>query len=506
MRLEKVLSRWRATNRVVSLGWMTTSLYTVEQVELVRRLRQTGISLTAVAEIYNAFDRLDDELHIEFPLPRSNFQHPFDYLVPRNGKEVDAFPVVIQQTSNRTNSSTSASSVESVVPTDRNGSVWQMPYVQSAVLDRLKMKNGNGRNVVSGDGRAVAVDLSIRQDRRQSYPFQLHTAEQQEELEQLKKKDEEEIIKEIREFVSRNQLRQQSIAYMTGISQPYVSKFLNGVAKELSERVRNLMFTWYIVFKNNPEILNDFPTSSYIKSRTMQTKERLQRRERFSFKQQHINVLEHYFKAEPYPNVYMRKEIATACNHELQRYQDGALSAKDLVSEHIVANWFSNRRKEKKRKGGSPVLPRIRRQRTFHGSVASFSSECGQEQQAYPTVVEPIASLPGVTDCLTEVIEPKLDLAAASDHIENDSKLFSVSNNSSGDSESHRVPLMKIELSDESVVDSNMTELDEELAAVSSSVMALVDPYGQSDLNNTNFTKEEVESLVADVHSPCSFP
>ncbi|KHJ46099.1 hypothetical protein D918_03763 [Trichuris suis] len=191
---------------------------------------------------------------------------------------------------------------------------------------------------------------------------------------------------------------------------------------------------------------------------------------------------------------------------ELAEEYGRALSAKDLVSEHIVANWFSNRRKEKKRKGGSPVLPRIRRQRTFHGSVASFSSECGQEQQAYPTVVEPIASLPGVTDCLTEVIEPKLDLAAASDHIENDSKLFSVSNNSSGDSESHRVPLMKIELSDESVVDSNMTELDEELAAVSSSVMALVDPYGQSDLNNTNFTKEEVESLVADVHSPCSFP
>ncbi|CDW57779.1 Homeobox domain containing protein [Trichuris trichiura] len=309
---------------------MTTSFHTVEQVELVRRLRQTGISLTAVAEIYNAFDRLDDELHIEFPLPRSNIQHPFDYFVPRNGKEIETLPVVIQQTSNRTNSSTSASSVESVVPTDRNGSVWQMPYVQSPVLDRLKMKNGNGPNIVSGECRAVAVDLSLRQERRQPYPFQLQTAEQQEELEQLKKKDEEEIIKEIREFVSRNQLRQQSIAYMTGISQPYVSKFLNGVAKELSERVRNLMFTWYIVFKSNPEILNEFPTSSYIKSRTVQTKERLQRRERFSFKQQHINVLEHYFKAEPYPNVYMRKEIATACNHELQRCQDG----KFLAAKH----------------------------------------------------------------------------------------------------------------------------------------------------------------------------
>uniref|UniRef100_A0A5S6R133 Homeobox domain-containing protein n=1 Tax=Trichuris muris TaxID=70415 RepID=A0A5S6R133_TRIMR len=301
---------------------MTAPLYTVEQVELVRRLRQTGISLAAVAEIYGALDRLEDELHVEFPLSLSNFPQPFDYLVPRNGKEGEAFPLVFQPTDSRTNSSTSASSADSIVPTDQNGTMCPMTYMQSAIFDKLRTKNGSAPDMVANEGRAVAMDLSIRQERKQPCPVQLQTAEQQEELEQLKKKDEEEIIKEIREFVSRNQLRQQSIAYMTGISQPYVSKFLNGVAKELSERVRNLMFTWYVVFKNNPEIISEFPTNSYIKSRTMQSKERLQRRERFSFKQQHINILEQYFKEEPYPNVYMRKEIATACNHELQRYQD----------------------------------------------------------------------------------------------------------------------------------------------------------------------------------------
>ncbi|CDW57780.1 hypothetical protein TTRE_0000607601 [Trichuris trichiura] len=114
--------------------------------------------------------------------------------------------------------------------------------------------------------------------------------------------------------------------------------------------------------------------------------------------------------------------------------------------------------------------------------------------------------MPGLTDCQTAMTEPKLDLAASSDLIINDSKLFTVSDNNNGDTESHRVPLMKIELSDEeSVVDGNITELDEELAAVSSSVMALVDPYGQSDLNDTNFMKENKESLVVDRHSPCSF-
>uniref|UniRef100_A0A5S6R1L5 Reverse transcriptase domain-containing protein n=1 Tax=Trichuris muris TaxID=70415 RepID=A0A5S6R1L5_TRIMR len=188
------------------------------------------------------------------------------------------------------------------------------------------------------------------------------------------------------------------------------------------------------------------------------------------------------------------------------RWPKRALSAKDLVSEHIVANWFSNRRKEKKRNGGSPLLPRARRRRAFHGSATPSSSECGQEQPSYHVAMETASCLPNLTACLSKMAKPELDaLAATSDCIDNESRLFTVSDISSGECQSHGMPLEQMELTNKDVTDGNMTELDEELAAVSSSVMALVDPYGQGDLNHSGFMKDDVDSLVAEGHSPCSF-
>lgn len=55
----------------------------------------------------------------------------------------------------------------------------------------------------------------------------------------------------MREYVTSHQLRQQAIAQMCGISQPYVSKFLNGCYRELSERVRRIIFYWFATAKKN---------------------------------------------------------------------------------------------------------------------------------------------------------------------------------------------------------------------------------------------------------------
>ncbi|VDP06228.1 unnamed protein product [Soboliphyme baturini] len=182
--------------------------------------------------------------------------------------------------------------------------------------------------------------------------FQL-TAENKEQLKELLKDGEENAMRKIREFVSRYQLRQQAIAAMTGISQPYVSKFLNGNARDLSDRVRNLMFTWYILCKNSPEKLAELPTDSYNRLALSDSGELLpQRRERFVFKPVHVRILEKYFQDDPYPNHAKREEIAARCNSAYKAYQLGSdLCPKEQVSEQIISNWFSNRRKEKKRKG-----------------------------------------------------------------------------------------------------------------------------------------------------------
>lgn len=60
------------------------------------------------------------------------------------------------------------------------------------------------------------------------------------------------MLEEIRRFVSFYQLRQAHVAQMTHISQPYVSKFLRGEGRDISQRVKTAMYTWYLACRKNP--------------------------------------------------------------------------------------------------------------------------------------------------------------------------------------------------------------------------------------------------------------
>ncbi|KRZ53517.1 Homeobox-containing protein 1 [Trichinella nativa] len=419
----------------------TPPLFSVEQVDLVRRIRQTGITIEQIVQIYDALNRLDEELSSRTVSAVATQQYCGQEFSTgcgdlKNGStpSPQSAPVVDQK---------SEAILAGLYPYSGLRSVLRKGHLA------LKSNTANGSS---------PYHRASNNERRHSV-IELTTPEQKAELAELKKKDEEEIINEIREFVSRCQVRQQTIAQMTGISQPYVSKFLSGIAKELSERVRTLMFSWFILCRNRPELLAEMASDANSKVKINASKEfYLPRRERFVFKQAHIDVLERFFNEEPYPNMLKREEIASACNLALNSQHFGNFNPKDLVTEHIVANWFSNRRKEKRRKQfvvDSRAPPR-RRKSAFMDRIS--------------------------TDCEQHVFIS--DDTSVQNRILSDSLNCILSN---GITEKKNLEICS---------DSNSENIAEQLAAVSSSVLALVNPYEQEEEEE----EEEEEEDVANAH------
>ncbi|VDL63705.1 unnamed protein product, partial [Nippostrongylus brasiliensis] len=139
---------------------------------------------------------------------------------------------------------------------------------------------------------------------------------------------------------------------VAGVSQPYISKLLNGNHRELSLRCRKNIYCWYLNCRRHPHKLSVFFADPATRLETNGDGELVpQRRERYVFRPILIKILEGFFTQSPFPDLNKRVEIATACNQVLQIEKRGVgLMPKEVVSPQVVANWFANKRKELRRR------------------------------------------------------------------------------------------------------------------------------------------------------------
>nr|CAD2204186.1 unnamed protein product [Meloidogyne enterolobii] len=166
-------------------------------------------------------------------------------------------------------------------------------------------------------------------------------------------KGEEQCIQDMRTFITQFSLRQTTVALMTGVSQPYISKLLNGNHRELSLRCRKNIYCWYLNCRRHPEKLaifvQDHPSSRL--DTTAEGELVPQRRERYVFRPVLLRILDAYFQESPFPDTSKRMEIANACNAHLQLDKKSTqLMPKEVVTPQVVANWFANKRKEMRRR------------------------------------------------------------------------------------------------------------------------------------------------------------
>lgn len=179
-------------------------------------------------------------------------------------------------------------------------------------------------------------------------------------VEELMRRDSSIVKEEIKAFLANRRISQAVVAQVTGISQSRISHWLLQHGSDLSEQKKRAFYRWYQLERTTPgATLNMRPAPLALdEMEWRQTPPpistapggfRLRRGSRFTWRKECLAVMESYFNENQYPDEAKREEIANACNAVIQK-PGKKLSDLERVTSLKVYNWFANRRKEIKRR------------------------------------------------------------------------------------------------------------------------------------------------------------
>ncbi|VDK48281.1 unnamed protein product [Anisakis simplex] len=303
---------------------------------------------------------------------------------------------------------------------------------------------------------------SCRPIRSQRTPMrEITTLDDPTELDDFMQQGEEGCIQDMKQFITQFSLRQTTVAMMTGVSQPYISKLLNET-------------------NGDGELIP-------------------QRRERYVFRPILIRILESFFAQTPFPDLNRRIEIATACNQALQIDKKGVgLMPKEVVSPQVVANWFANKRKELRRRSNdecaeTSATNRSQPSSSDAGSTPSPSGSTSNtplesDERAVSSASVPI-SVPALRpDGYGIGIETNLFHTLRASALMNAQSMYSMPHESSS-----APPAVTAGIVDEITTNTEsgsiqegatpeqcLAEIQSQLDIVNNSVLALVNPYSNS--------------------------
>lgn len=369
----------------------------MEQLELIRRLRLTGITSDAVIEAFKTLEQFENNLEnnrlqqaaiAAMLMPGTDISMNFNKIPLQNSIGSNLLSSGILTNSNNQSNFDTLS---------QNPLLFKHLSVGGSLTNTNNNNNNNNINsctnstssgkspsLISETNSSSPVSLSKNGEEiiksTEDYPFssspptsnggrpirsnrtpmrEITTLDDPKELEEFIEKGEENCINDMRQFITQLSLRQTTVAQMTGVSQPYISKMLNGNHKELSLRCRKNIYSWYLNMKKHPEKLSSYLSDPLIRLETNTDGELIpQRRERYVFRPILIKILESFFLEAPFPDYAKRMEIAAVCNKALLKEKNGNdLLNKEIVSPQVVANWFANKRKEMKKKTTEEIFP-----------------------------------------------------------------------------------------------------------------------------------------------------
>ncbi|KAM6950552.1 homeobox-containing protein 1-like isoform 2-T2 [Lycodopsis pacificus] len=339
--------------------------FTIEQIDLLQRLRRTGITQTEVLHALDTLDHLDRQ-------HGHKLGHKPPY-VPPSSSLSSSSAVVASSSMTSTATQTSFPNNRLSLSPNNNFDTASPPLpipVASPVAMAAVVQNGlvavtNGRlspprfplGVVSG-GMTVA-----------GYGFE--TSEEDidvdDKVEDLMRRDSAMIKEEIKSFLANRRISQAVVAQVTGISQSRISHWLLQQGSDLSEQKKRAFFRWYQLEKTNPGATLAMRAAPLALEDVMEWQQapppfssapggfRLRRGSRFTWRKECLAVMESYFIDNQYPDEAKREEIATACNAVIQK-PGKKLSDLERVTSLKVYNWFANRRKDIKRRANIAAI------------------------------------------------------------------------------------------------------------------------------------------------------
>uniref|UniRef100_A0A803SL68 Homeobox-containing protein 1 n=1 Tax=Anolis carolinensis TaxID=28377 RepID=A0A803SL68_ANOCA len=328
--------------------------FTIEQIDLLQRLRRTGMTRHEILHALETFDRLDQEHSDKFGR-RSTY----------GGGGGSC--------SNSTNNVPASSSTATASTQTQHSGMSPSPSNSYDTSPQPCTTNQNGREsserLTAFNGKMSPTRYPLANSMAQrSYSFEAseEDLDVDDKVEELMRRDSSVIKEEIKAFLANRRISQAVVAQVTGISQSRISHWLLQQGSDLSEQKKRAFYRWYQLEKTNPgATLSMRPAPIPVEEpEWRQTPPpvtatsgtfRLRRGSRFTWRKECLAVMESYFNENQYPDEAKREEIANACNAVIQK-PGKKLSDLERVTSLKVYNWFANRRKEIKRRANIAAI------------------------------------------------------------------------------------------------------------------------------------------------------
>ncbi|XP_061602974.1 homeobox-containing protein 1-like isoform X2 [Cololabis saira] len=331
--------------------------FTIEQIDLLQRLRRTGITQ---AEVLHALDTLDhlDRQHGRRLGHKPPYMAPSSYLsssgaVFASSATQTTFPASRLSLSPSNNFDTTSPPLPVAASPSALAVVTQNGLVANGKLSPPRFPLG----VISGAVAAPAYGFEANEE----------DIDVDDKVEELMRRDSAVIKEEIKSFLANRRISQAVVAQVTGISQSRISHWLLQQGSDLSEQKKRAFFRWYQLEKTSPGATLAMRAAPLALEDMMDWHQtpppfssvpggfRLRRGSRFTWRKECLAVMESYFSDNQYPDEAKREEIATACNAVIQK-PGKKLSDLERVTSLKVYNWFANRRKDIKRRANIAAI------------------------------------------------------------------------------------------------------------------------------------------------------
>ncbi|XP_037397954.1 homeobox-containing protein 1a isoform X2 [Pygocentrus nattereri] len=360
--------------------------FTIEQIDLLQRLRRSGMTKREILHALDTLDRLERE-HVQ------KFGHRHSYGGGGGGGEgvTGSGPGGASAQSNNSHgsssttgasshapasSSTASVSTQTVFPGNTlsplsNNYDTSPPPTVTMPMSLMAPPAQNGRDSLVPISNGTLSPPQYPVSTAPVRPFGFEPVEEEvdidDKVEELMRKDSNIIKEEIKAFLGSRRISQAVVAQVTGISQSRISHWLLQQGSDLSEQKKRAFYRWYQLEKTTPgatlamrpapvaleEIVEWHQTAPPINCSPGSF--RLRRGSRFTWRKECLAVMESYFNDNQYPDEAKREEIANACNAVIQK-PGKKLSDLERVTSLKVYNWFANRRKEIKRRANIAAI------------------------------------------------------------------------------------------------------------------------------------------------------
>uniref|UniRef100_A0A3P8YRW8 Homeobox-containing protein 1 n=1 Tax=Esox lucius TaxID=8010 RepID=A0A3P8YRW8_ESOLU len=311
--------------------------YTIEQIDLLQRLRLSGMTKPQIIQALESLERLEPDHRPAY----CNDPHP---AIPANNTTLTAASAPAPSSSSSSSSSSSLSLASATT---------QTPGLDGASLSPSNSYEASPPPLYPpgvGVQRSFSYDIMAEED-----------WDLEEKVEEYMRRDSNLVKEEIKTFLNNRRISQAIVGQVTGISQSYISQWLLQQGLEMSDTKRRAFYRWYLLERNNPgatlsmrSLVKEEPdwrtgVSPGERAGVVGGPLRLRRGSRFTWRKECQSIMENFFMENQYPDEAKREEIANACNSVIQK-PGCKLSEFERVTALKVYNWFANRRKEMKRR------------------------------------------------------------------------------------------------------------------------------------------------------------